>query len=709
MRHFIIKNRNFGATKCHNVMTERQQIEHLRRELHRHNYNYYIKNAPTISDREFDELMAELMRLEALHPELYDANSPSQRVGSDLNNEFTQVKHRYPMLSLANTYSRDEVQAFYDRVSQGLDGEHFDICCELKFDGLSISLVYENGALVRAVTRGDGDQGDDVTANIKTIRSIPLLLTGGDYPDSFEIRGEVLMPWQSFEQLNQQREQQGEALFANPRNAASGTLKSKNSSVVAQRKLDAYFYYLLGTTLPSDNHYDNLQRVREWGFKISNDMRTAHSLQEVMDYIDYWDKERSNLPVATDGIVLKVNSVSQQQRLGYTAKTPRWAIAYKFQAERALTRLNEVTYQVGRTGAVTPVANMDPVHLSGTVVRRASLHNEDIIRLLDLHIGDMVYVEKAGEIIPQVVGVDTEARSADAALGAKVEFVKTCPECGTPLVRYEGEAAHYCPNETTCPPQIKGRIEHFISRDAMNIDSLGPETIADYYARGLINNVADLYQLTAEDIMGENTTRLRSAQKVVQGIEQSKQVPFERTLYALGIRFVGKVTAKQIARHFGSLDALLDCTLEDLLAVEGVGEVIASSVKHYFAELKNMEIVSRLRAYGLRFEVAESAPSRQSAALDGKNIVISGVFQHHSREQYKEMIETHGGKNVGSISAKTSFILAGQNMGPAKLEKAQKLGIPLVSEDEFLAMLSEPLVDSDTPTISTQLDLFKYK
>ncbi|MCH5179003.1 MAG: NAD-dependent DNA ligase LigA [Prevotellaceae bacterium] len=688
-------------------MTERQQIEHLRRELHRHNYNYYIKNAPTISDREFDELMVELMRLEALHPELYDANSPSQRVGSDLNNEFTQVKHRYPMLSLANTYSRDEVQAFYDRVSQGLDGEHFDICCELKFDGLSISLVYENGALARAVTRGDGDQGDDVTANIKTIRSIPLLLTGGDYPDSFEIRGEVLMPWQSFEQLNQQRELQGETLFANPRNAASGTLKSKNSSVVAQRKLDAYFYYLLGTTLPSDNHYDNLQRVREWGFKISNDMRTAHSLQEVMDYIDYWDKERSNLPVATDGIVLKVNSVSQQQRLGYTAKTPRWAIAYKFQAERALTRLNEVTYQVGRTGAVTPVANMDPVHLSGTVVRRASLHNEDIIRQLDLHIGDMVYVEKAGEIIPQVVGVDTEARSADAALGAKVEFVKTCPECGTPLVRYEGEAAHYCPNETTCPPQIKGRIEHFISRDAMNIDSLGPETIADYYARGLINNVADLYQLTAEDIMGENTTRLRSAQKVVQGIEASKQVPFERTLYALGIRFVGKVTAKQIARHFGSLDALLNCTLEDLLAVEGVGEVIASSVKHYFAEPKNMEIVSRLRAYGLRFEVAESVPSRQSAALDGKNIVISGVFQHHSREQYKEMIETHGGKNVGSISAKTSFILAGQNMGPAKLEKAQKLGIPLVSEDEFLAMLSEPLVDSDTPTISTQLDLFK--
>ena len=688
-------------------MTERQQIEHLRRELHRHNYNYYIKNAPTISDREFDELMAELMRLEALHPELYDANSPSQRVGSDLNNEFTQVKHRYPMLSLANTYSRDEVQAFYDRVSQGLDGEHFDICCELKFDGLSISLVYENGALARAVTRGDGDQGDDVTANIKTIRSIPLLLTGGDYPDSFEIRGEVLMPWQSFEQLNQQREQQGETLFANPRNAASGTLKSKSSSVVAQRKLDAYFYYLLGTTLPSDNHYDNLQRVREWGFKISNDMRTAHNLQEVMDYIDYWDKERSNLPVATDGIVLKVNSVSQQQRLGYTAKTPRWAIAYKFQAERALTRLDEVTYQVGRTGAVTPVANMAPVHLSGTVVRRASLHNEDIIRQLDLHIGDMVYVEKAGEIIPQVVGVDTEARSADAALGAKVEFVKTCPECGTPLVRYEGEAAHYCPNETTCPPQIKGRIEHFISRDAMNIESLGPETIADYYARGLINNVADLYQLTAEDIMGENTTRLRSAQKVVQGIEQSKQVPFERTLYALGIRFVGKVTAKQIARHFGSLDAMLNCTLEDLLAVEGVGEVIASSVKHYFAEPKNMEIVSRLRAYGLRFEVAENAPSRQSATLGGKNIVISGVFQHHSREQYKEMIETHSGKNVGSISAKTSFILAGQNMGPAKLEKAQKLGIPLVSEDEFLAMLSEPLVDSDTPTISTQLDLFK--
>ncbi|MBR3373562.1 MAG: NAD-dependent DNA ligase LigA [Bacteroidaceae bacterium] len=668
-------------------MTDQEQILSLRSELHRHNYNYYVKNAPTISDREFDEKMHLLMQLEERHPELYDANSPSQRVGSDLNHEFTQVRHRYPMLSLANTYNRDDVQAFYDRVSQGLGGEAFEVCCELKFDGLSISLIYEHGRLVRAVTRGDGEQGDDVTANVKTIRSIPLILNGSGWPDSFEIRGEVLMPWQSFEDLNRQREMAEEPLFANPRNAASGTLKSKNSAVVAQRRLDAYFYYLLGTELPTDKHYDNLQRVASWGFKVSDAMRTVGTLEEVMDYIDYWDHERSHLPVATDGIVLKVNSVEQQQRLGYTAKTPRWAIAYKFQAERALTRLNEVTYQVGRTGAITPVANMEPVLLSGTIVKRASLHNEDYIRALDLHVGDMVYVEKAGEIIPQVVGKQTEGS------GAAVTFPKTCPECGTPLVRYEGEAAHYCPNDSACPPQIKGRIEHFISRDAMNIDSLGPETVADYYGRGLIHNVADLYELTVADITGGSTSRERSAQRVVDGIAASRGVPFERVLYALGIRFVGKVTAKQIARHFGSLDALLAALSkeEELEGVAGVGEVIAQSVRAYFAQAANMEIVNRLRGYGLQMELGVKSEELgvRSEALAGQSIVISGTFAHHSREEYKEIIEVCGGKNVSSISSKTSFILAGDNMGLSKQEKARQLGIPLVSEAEFLDMIGE--------------------
>ena len=697
-------------------MTDREQILALRSELHQHNYNYYVKNAPTISDREFDEKMHLLIQLEERHPELYDANSPSQRVGSDLNHEFTQVRHRYPMLSLANTYNRDDVQAFYDRVSQGLGGEVFEVCCELKFDGLSISLIYEHGQLVRAVTRGDGEQGDDVTANVKTIRSIPLVLHGGDWPDSFEIRGEVLMPWESFEMLNRQREQAEEPLFANPRNAASGTLKSKNSAVVAQRKLDAYFYYLLGTTLPSDNHYDNLQRVASWGFKVSDAMRTVRTLEEVMDYIDYWDHERSHLPVATDGIVLKVNSIEQQQRLGYTAKTPRWAIAYKFQAERALTRLNEVTYQVGRTGAITPVANMEPVLLSGTIVKRASLHNEDYIRALDLHIGDMVYVEKAGEIIPQVVGKE-EKGEKEKVESEGIGFPSTCPECGTPLIRIEGEAAHYCPNDASCPPQIKGRIEHFISRDAMNIDSLGPETVADYYERGLIHNVADLYELTVADITGGNSSRERSAQRVVDGIAASRKVPFERVLYALGIRFVGKVTAKQIARHFGSLDALLAAlSIEgELEGVSGVGGVIAQSVKNYFAQSANMEIVNRLRNYGLQFESSKARESESSEVqpLAGKSIVISGTFAHHSREEYKEIIEDCGGKNVSSISAKTSFILAGENMGPSKQEKAQQLGIPLVSEDEFLKMIGEGQTsasqDSDSstsPQEGQQLDLF---
>lgn len=669
-------------------MTEKEQILRLREELHRHNHNYYVLNAPTISDQQFDQLMAQLSELEARHPELYDPDSPTQRVGSDLQQDFRKVRHRRPMLSLANTYNRADLQAFYDSVSQGLGGEKFRICCELKFDGLSISLTYHGGALVQAVTRGDGVQGDDVTQNVRTIRSIPLRLQDGDWPNEFEVRGEVLMPWQSFDRLNQEREAGEEPLFANPRNAASGTLKSKSSAVVARRGLDAYFYYLLGESLPTESHFQNLQKVSSWGFRVSDAMRLADSLDQIQAFIDYWDTARSSLPVATDGIVLKVDDLRQQQILGYTAKTPRWAIAYKFQPERALTRLNKVTWQVGRTGAVTPVANMNPVHLSGTVVKRASLHNEDIIKSLDLHIGDMVWVEKAGEIIPQVVGVDKDKRDP-LTLGPKVEFITRCPECGAPLVRYPGEAAHYCTNDATCPPQIKGKIEHFISRDAMNIASLGPETVALYFNRGLIHNAADLYDLTVEDLMGADGTKRRSAQKAIQAIQDSKRVPFTRTLYALGIRFVGKVTAQLLARHFRSLDALISATPQQMLQVEGVGEVIAASIRHYFCEPKNMEIVERLRAYGLRFEIGEDEATPLSSALKDKNIVISGTFLRHSREQYKALIERHGGRNVSSISQKTSFVLAGDNMGPAKQEKARALSIPLVSETEFLQMIGE--------------------
>ncbi|MDD6783421.1 MAG: NAD-dependent DNA ligase LigA [Prevotellaceae bacterium] len=669
-------------------MTQEQQILELRDELHLHNYNYYIKNQPTISDREFDEKMALLMELEKQHPEMFDPNSPTQRVGSDLSNDFNQVKHRYPMLSLANTYNREEVQAFYDRVKSGLGNEDFKICCELKYDGLSISLIYHNGKLARAITRGDGIVGDDVTANVKTIRTIPLILNKGDYPEDFEIRGEILMPWQSFDNLNKQRQEKGEPLFANPRNAAGGTLKSKKPAVVAERKLDACLYYLLGDTLPGDSHYENLQTVAKWGFKVSDAMKRVSTLDEVMAYIDYWDKARASLPVATDGIVLKVDSIRQQQILGHTAKNPRWAIAYKFQAERALTRLNSVSYQVGRTGAITPVANMEPVLLSGTIVKRASLHNEDIIRSLDLHIGDMVYVEKAGEIIPQVVGVDYSQRD-ERHPGQKVEFIKTCPQCGSPLIRYENEAAHYCTNDSLCPPQIKGKIEHFISRDAMNIDSLGPETVAEYFDRGLIKDVADLYLLKTTDLIGENGTKLKSAQKIINAIEKSKQQPFDRTLYALGIRFVGKVTAKNIAHRFLTLDNLINAVnnnQQQLLDTEGVGAVIASSIIHYFNEPKNIEIINRLCQYGLNFKT-EQQTTPQNDTLKNQNIVISGTFTHHSREEYKNIIEAHGGKNSSSISAKTSFILAGDNMGPSKLEKAQKLSIKIINEEEFLDLI----------------------
>ncbi|WP_106812939.1 NAD-dependent DNA ligase LigA [Prevotella merdae] len=670
-------------------MNEKDRILYLRKTLHEHNYKYYVLNQPDISDQEFDFLMHELQDLEARHPELYDANSPTLRVGSDLNQNFTQVAHKYPMLSLANTYNEQDVADWYDSVRRGLDGEDFEVCCEMKYDGLSISLTYVDGKLVRGVTRGDGVHGDDVTANVRTIRCIPLVLKeGSGYPHEFEIRGEILMPWKVFERLNAEREAAEEPLFANPRNAASGTLKSQNSRLVASRQLDSYLYYLLGDTLPSDGHYENLQTAASWGFKISQGMKKVKTLQEIYDYINYWDTERKNLPVATDGIVLKVNSLRQQRSLGYTAKSPRWAIAYKFKAERACTRLNEVSYQVGRTGAVTPVANMDAVQLAGTVVKRATLNNEDFIRNFDLHIGDYVYVEKGGEIIPKIVGVDIDRRPEDAQ---PVKFIDKCPECGTPLVRYEGEAAHYCPNDTGCPPQIKGRIEHFIARRAMNIDSLGPETVDEYYRRGLVHNIADLYTIKVQDINGSGN-RERSARKIVDGIAASKQVPFERVVFALGIRFVGETSARLLARHFKTMDALQNASMQQLMEVEGVGEVIAKSVIAYFHNPVNQDIVERLRSYGLQMQLSEEQITGASDKLAGKSIVISGVFAKHSRDEYKALIEQHGGKNVGSISGKTSFILAGDNMGPSKLQKAEKLGIPLVNEDDFLDMIEGDVV-----------------
>ena len=665
----------------------KKRIDALSEELHQHNYNYYVLNSPTISDYEFDMKLKELQSLEDAYPEFRSPNSPTQRVGSDINQEFRQVAHRYPMLSLANTYNKEEVRDFYERVSTGLDGENFEICAELKFDGLSISLTYINGELTQAVTRGDGNVGDDVTANIRTIRSIPLKLReGAGYPHEFEIRGEVLMPWTSFEALNAEREAREEPLFANPRNAASGTLKSQKSELFASRKLDAYLYYLLGDQVPTDGtHYGNMQLCREWGFKVSDNMRLCKTLDDIYEFIDYWDIERKNLPVATDGIVLKVNSLRQQTHLGYTAKSPRWAIAYKFKAERACTRLDSVTYQVGRTGAITPVANMQPVQLAGTTVRRASLHNADIIAELDLHIGDMVYVEKGGEIIPKVVGVDKSQRPEGAE---KVQFITHCPECGAELIRYEGEAAHYCPNDTSCAPQIKGRIEHFISRKAMNIDSLGPETVDDYYSRGLIHDCADLYRLRVEDINGQDGTREKSARKIIDGIQSSLNVPFERVVFAIGIRFVGETTAKLIARRFRSMEALSTATLAELTDTEGIGPAIAGSIVRFFKDEKNLDIIHRLAEAGVKMETGEEAQP-QSDKLTGKTIVISGVFTRHSRDEYKALIERHGGKNSGSISSKTSFILAGDNMGPAKLEKANKLGVEIINEEDFLQIIGE--------------------
>ena len=664
-----------------------QRIDALRSELHRHNHNYYVLNAPEIDDREFDMLMKELERLEALHPEHADPNSPTRRVGSDISSGFIQHKHIYPMLSLANTYSIGEVDEWVSRTDEALAGQKTEIVGELKFDGLGISLVYEHGRLVRAVTRGDGEKGDVVTDNIRTIRSIPLQLQGTGWPDFFEIRGEVLLPRSAFERLNAEREAEGEPPFANPRNAASGTLKLLNPAIVAHRGLDAYLYYLLGDNLPYDNHYDNMVAARSWGFKVSEAMTVLHSIEEVDAYIRHWDTARRDLPVATDGLVFKVNSLRQQLNLGFTAKSPRWAVAYKFAAERALTRLRFVSFDVGRMGIITPVANLEPVQLSGTVVKRASMHNDDIMRALDIHEGDMLYVEKGGEIIPKITGVDTEARLPGAR---PVEFVSHCPACGTPLVRVEGEAAWICPNKEGCVPQIVGRIEHFVGRHMMNIDGIGEETAAALFTHGFVRNVADLYSLTAQQLATIEGFAAKSAQRVIDGIEASKTVPFERVVFALSIPYVGETTARKVARAAGSMERLMAMSPAELEAIEDVGPRIAQTTADFFADEENRVMIQRLAEAGVRMAVEEDASAAPvSDTLAGKSFVISGVFARHSREEYKALIERHGGKNVGSISKKTDYVLAGDNMGPAKLEKAQKLGIPIIDENQFLGMIGE--------------------
>ena len=658
------------------------KIAALREALDKYNHAYYVLSAPEIPDKVFDEMMKELEELEKTYPQHADPHSPTQRVGSDLSKEFEQVAHTYPMLSLGNTYSEGEVRDFYERTSRTLN-EPFEIVCELKYDGTSISLTYEQGRLVRAVTRGDGSKGDDVTANVKTIRSVPLKLMGDNYPEYFEIRGEILLPWAEFDRINKERESQEEPLFANPRNAASGTLKQQNPTIVAARKLDAYFYYLIGDNLPAEGHYENLQLARSWGFKVPDVIRKCSTLDEVFTYINHWDKERKNLPVATDGIVLKVNSLRQQKNLGFTAKSPRWAIAYKFQAERALTRLNSVSFQVGRTGAITPVANLEPVQLSGTVVKRASLHNADIIAGLDLHIGDQVYVEKGGEIIPKIVGVDMGSRFM---VGDKVQFCKICPECGTPLVRPEGEAAHYCPNEMGCPPQIKGKIEHFVTRKAMDINA-GPETVDALFEAGLIRNVADLYDLKYADLLRLERWADTSAKKFLTSLEESKQVPFERVLYGLGIRYVGETVAKRLAGTFHTMEALESAPLDLLVTVDEIGGRIAQSVTEFFTNEESRKLVNRLKEAGLQMSISEEVMANRSDKLNGLTIVISGTFVLHSRDEYKVMIEKNGGKNSGSVSGKTDYILAGDNMGPAKLEKAAKLGVKIINETDFLKLI----------------------
>jgi DNA ligase (NAD+) len=660
----------------------KQQIEALRRELHEHNYNYYVLSRPVISDFEFDRMMKELTELEAAHPEYRDPNSPSVRVGSDLSNSFTQVPHRFPMLSLQNTYSEEEVADFYNRVQRGLN-EEFEIVCELKYDGTSISLVYENGRLTRAVTRGDGTKGDDVTANARTIRNVPLILKGGDVPDYLEARGEIVMPWSSFEALNKERAEQGEPLFANPRNATSGTMKMLDSRVVASRGLESYIYNITADPMPTHSHYDNLARAKRWGLNVSDSTRRCRTMEEVFDFLKQWDIERKSLPVMTDGIVLKVDSLSQQRNLGATSKFPRWSIAYKFNAEQAVTRLESVTYQVGRTGAVTPVANLEPVLLSGTTVKRASLYNEDAIEALDLHIGDQVYVEKGGEIIPKITGVNKEARFL---IGDKITFAKRCPDCGTPLVRNEDEAAHYCPNSEGCPPQIKGRVEHFVSRRAMDI-TIGPETISLLYDKGLIHDAADLYALRFEDLVNLERWGETSANNLIESIRKSKQVSYERVLFALGIRFVGETVARKLAQAFPAIDQLKQATGEQLMSVDEIGERIAQSVTGYFEKPESIDFVNRLRQHGLQFSLSEELLSARTEKLDGLTIVISGTFELHSRDEYKAMILQNGGKSSGSVSKKTDYILAGDNMGPAKLEKARKLGVKIINEKDFLKML----------------------
>ena len=674
---------------------EREELKRLRKELEEANYKYYVLNMPTLSDREFDEKMHRLQALEAQFPDLFDPKSPTQHVGSDLGKKgFETVRHKYPMLSLANSYSREEIEDWVRKLPSNAE-----IVCELKFDGLSISLWYEHGVLVKALTRGDGVQGDDVIANIKTIPSIPWRIDRADLPDFFELRGEVLLPWERFEALNKEREEQEEPLFANPRNAASGTLKLQDPKEVARRGLEAYLYYMLGENLPGKTHYERLETAKQWGFHISDAIKVCKNVDEVMAYIAYWDTERKNLPVATDGIVLKVNNLAQQEELGFTAKTPRWAIAYKFPAEKQLTLLKEITYQVGRTGVVTPVANLEPVQLSGTIVQRATLHNEDFIKSLDIRPGDRVWVEKGGEIIPKIVGrADrNDEMSATPSLndgmmysfpdGMMYSFPDVCPECGAKLVRVEGEAAWRCPNEAGCPPQIKGKIEHFVSRKAMNIDGLGEETIDLFYQKGLLRNIADIYDLKLEDIAAQERLGEKSAQNILAGIEASKQVPWARVLFALGIRMVGETTAKKIARVYNTIDTLQWATVEQLCAIEDVGPQIAENIVAYFNDMRNLEILERLRQAGLQFE-GEAAEGPQSDKLAGMSIVISGTFAQHSRDEYKAMIEANGGKNVGSVSKKTSFILAGENMGPEKRKKAEDLGIPLKTEEEFLEMMN---------------------
>ena len=662
-----------------------QRILDLRNEINEYNHQYYVLNAPTISDKEFDDKLRELQELEESYPQYFDAYSPTQRVGSDLTQGFKQVKHVHPMISLSNSYSVDEVADFLTRAENGLQGEKCEIVGEMKFDGTSISLIYEHGRLIRAVTRGDGEKGDDVTANVITIKSIPLQLPADcNYPDSFEIRGEILLPWKQFEDLNQERAFNEEPLFANPRNAAAGTLKLQNSAEVARRNLDAYFYYLLGENLPCDTHYENMQEAKKWGFKVAPIMDILPSLDAVRDFISHWDIERKKLPVATDGLVFKINNLRQQLNLGSTAKSPRWAVAFKFQAERACTPLRFVSFEVGRTGVVTPVANLEPVLLSGTIVKRASLHNEDIIRSLDIHEGDKLYVEKGGEIIPKIVGVELSARIE----GSKpLEFVSTCPVCGTPLKRIEGEAAWFCPNKNECRPQITGKIQHFVGRHMMNIDGIGEEVTEQLYAAGLVKNIADLYELTEEKLITLERFKERSAQRIIKGIEDSKNVPFERVIFALSIPFVGETTAKVLADAAHNIDNLMAMNETELSSINEIGDKIATSIVEYFAIDSNRETIERLRVAGLQMSVSEEELQNKTDKLAGKSIVISGTFAHHSRDEYKKMITMNGGKNVGSISSKTDFVFAGENMGPAKLEKAQKLGIPIINEEQFLKMI----------------------